>query len=392
MYKNTNELIEKYLEIVDSPKNKENKKYWDNADERYIVERWRGRSNRMFNVPYTMAMDIAGYSKVLDINCIDYYSDPRAQLHEQLRYAIWESENIDCNRYFENATFVSFGSVFEAAMFDAKINFLPNGAPWFDEKEHILEDKSKLLSFKSFDFYKSGLCAKAHDFYEQSKKNTNGYDVEVMFPITLRSPFSIAVMLRGLTNLLMDFYDDPDFVHELFGIITSYLKDFAYQRAKFLNKPIDKCMLFNDEIATPMVSNDLYVEFILPYEIELSNFCNGTRYWHSCGVSQDFYESVSSIPGLQMMHIGPWSDIKKAVQVFGSKQIPIEICLSNNRDMYEKTSEQMEAQLLEIKDICEGKVKYSVRCDGIGVIDTIDECTSKMKDWCKVAKMVFKPN
>lgn len=391
MYYNINELIEKYLKIVNSQKNKENKKYWDNADERYLVERWRGRSNRMINVPYTMAMDIAGYSKVLNINCIDYYTNPRAQLHEQLKYAIWEFENIDSNRYFENATFVSFGSVFEAAMFDAKINFLPNAAPWFDEKEHILEDKSKLLSFKPFDFYNSGLCGRAHNFYEESKKITSGYDIEVMFPITLRSPFSIAIMLRGFENLLMDFYDDPNFVHELLGTITTYLKDFAYQRAKFLNKPIDKCMLFNDEISTPMISNDIYVEFILPYEIELSNFCNGTRYWHSCGVTQNFYESVASIPGLKMMHIGPWSDIGKAVNVFGTKQIPIEICVSNNRDMYEKTSQQMEEHLLGIKSICDGKVKYSVRCDGIGVLFTIDECISKMNEWCKVAKQVFNP-
>ena len=391
MYDDIKPLLERYLEIVESPKNQNNRKYWDNADERYIVERWRGRSNRKTNTPYTMAMDIYGYSQVLGINCLDYYSNAKAHLHEQLRYGIWEFENIDSNRYFENAAFISFGSVFEAAMFDIDINYLPNGSPWYNERDTVFADKSKLLHIKPFNFYKSGLCPCALEFYETIKHLTKGYDIEVMFPITIRSPFSVAVMLRGLTNLLMDFYEDPEFVHDLFATVTGYIKEFMTKRSEFLNLPMEKCFLFNDEISTPMLSNELYKEFILPYEIELSKHCGGVRYWHSCGVSQAFFESVATLPNLKLMHIGPWSDIEKAANVFGGKEIPIEICVSSNRDMYEKTELQMIDQLQNIKGICDNKVKYSVRCDGIAVLNTKEETIYKMKQWNNAAKQVFNP-
>lgn len=391
MFEDTKKLIERYLEIVESPKNKKNKEYWDNGDERYLIERWRGRSNRKTNTPFTMAMDISGYSQVLGIDCAKYYTEPEANLHEQLRYAIWEFENIDSNRYFENATFSSFGSVFETAMFGGKVNFLPDQAPWYDEKQAVFADKSNLLKVKPFDFYSTGLCPKAIEFYEYAKKATAGYDIEPMFPITIRSPFSVAVMVRGLTPLLMDFVLDPGFVHDLMATITGYIKEYMQARSNYLGEPIPKCFLFNDEISTPMLSDAQYQEFVLPYEIELSNFCGGVKYWHSCGVSHAFYESVAKIPNLKLMHVGPWSDVAKAADVFGKKDIALEICVSSIRDMHEKTKEQMTEQLQEIKNACDGKVKYSVRCDGIAVLDTQEECMTKMKQWCEAATEVFQP-
>ena len=379
-------LAERYLEIVDSASNRENRRVWDNAGERYLLERWRGRSNRSEKAPFTMAMDISGYAQMLGIDCEAYYTQPDVNLHEQLRYAIWEYEHIDSDRYFENAVFSSFGSVFEASFFGSKIHYLKGSAPWYDERDAVFSDKKKLLNLKPFDFYTTGLCPRAISFYENAKDKLRGCGIEPMFPVNMRSPFSTAIMLRGLTPLLMDFYDDPDFVHALMSAVTGYLKEFMTARSRYLGKPIDECYLFNDEVATPMLSPDLFEEFILPYEIELSEHCGGVRYWHSCGVSQAFYSSVAKIPGLKMMHIGPWSDIEKAVEVFGPRQIPLEICVSSNRDMYEKTPDQMVKQLARIREICEGKVRYSVRCDGIAVLHTKEETLKKMDDWCRAAR------
>ena len=36
-----------------------------------------------------------------------------------------------------------------------------------------------------------------------------------------------------------------------------------------------------------------------------------------------------------MMHLGPWSDIQKAVEVFSQKDLVIEICLSSTADVYD---------------------------------------------------------
>ncbi|MDD5017424.1 MAG: uroporphyrinogen decarboxylase family protein [Eubacteriales bacterium] len=382
-------LLEKYVNIVYSKQNQENKKYWENADEPFLAERWRGRSLRKENTPFTMAMDISGYSKVLDIDCLAYYAKPEIQLKEQLRYAIWEYENLKCHRAFDNTAFVSFGTALEASFFGAKIHFLPGQAPWFDEREPIFKDKADLLKLKPFDFYNSGLCGRAHYFYETMKKLTEGYDINVMFPITLRSPFSIAIMLRGFENLLVDIYEDPEFFDDILTTIAGYLKEYAKARAKFLNEPMPKFMLCNDEISTPTLSDRLYREKVLPIERDLAVFAGGVRYWHSCGVTTDFYESIASIPGLQMMHIGPWSDVKKAAEVFSKKDIAIEICLNSVADIYEGNEDEMRAKLLSIKEACDGKVRYQVRADGFAVLNSVEFTMEKIRQWNKVALEVF---
>jgi hypothetical protein len=334
-------------------------------------------------------MDISGYCRVLDFRCSEYYRDPTAHLREQLRYALWESRNLDCDRYFENAVFVAQGSVFEASWFGAGIHYPDGQAPWYDEKNPVLADKSNLSRLKPFDFHTSGLSPTVHRFYEELKRMTAGFPIDVMFPLAMRSPFSIAIMLRGFENLLLDVYDDTEFFHELLATITGYLKEYATARAAFLGESVAPCMLFNDEVSTPMLSPGMYRDLILPYEAELGRHCGGVRYWHSCGVSHEFYEDVATLPGLKMMHIGPWSDVGRAAEVFGPRDIPLEICVNSVRDMYGRTESEMETQLAGIQDLCDGRVRYSVRCDGIAILDTEEECMRKIGEWSRAAGKVF---
>ena len=385
----TKVLIERYLEITESAKNQKNREYWENADEPYLLERWRGRSARRTKTPVTMAMDISGYVDMVGINCAEYYQIPEIQLRDQLRYAIWEAENFGCHRYFEPAVFIGMGSVLEASLFGAPIHYLPKQAPWYDEKNPVFADKSALLRVKPFDFHHSGLCEKIHQFYETYNRLTAGTGIDVMFPLTMRSPFSIAIMLRGFENLLLDIYDDPDFFHALLRTILEFLKEYTSARAAFLGTGIPRGLLFNDEISGTVISNAVYEEMILPYEIEWSEYCGGLRYWHSCGETQNFYESICTIPNLQMMHIGPWSDVAKAAEVFGARDIALEICVNSIRDMYEKTESEMIAQLTDIRAACDGRVRYSVRCDGIAVLSDRENCMDKMREWNRAALEVF---
>ena len=381
-------LLERYVEIVNCPKNQKNKKFWENSKEDYLVERWRGRSLRRENTPFTIAMDIAGYSSILGIDCAAYYSEADVNLRDQLRYAIWEFDNLDCHRYFENTVFGSIGSVFEATWFGADIFYLPGQAPWYDEKNPVLSSKKDLIKLKPFDFYDSGLCPKAIEFYEHHMKVCEPYGIRAMFPVAMRSPFSVAIMLRGFENLLMDMLEDPEFFEDLMDLITSYLIDYSTARARYLGEPEPTALLFNDEISTPILSNNMYKEMIFPYEKKIAAR-QGIRYWHSCGVTQSFYDSIAELPGLRMMHLGPWSDVPSAADVFGKKDIALEICLSSNRDMYEKDEEQMAGQLEEIKQACDGNVRYSVRLDGIAVLSSQQECLEKVAAWNRAAKKVF---
>lgn len=387
--RNVNGLLDSYLEVVNSPRNRTNAEYWENAHEPYLLERWRGRSLRRVKTPFTMAMDIMGYARILDIDCERYYTEGEEHLFHQLRYALWEQEHLECHRYFENAAFIGTAAVLEASFFGAKVTYLSAQAPWVDEKVHPVGSRADLLKIKPFDFYRSGICGRVHAMYETMRKLTRGHDIRVMFPVTMRSPFSTAIMVRGFNELLMDTLDDPGFVRDLVRVITDFLKEYAKKRAEFLGEPMPTCCLFNDEVSHPMISPDAYREFFRPAEIELAEFCGGARYWHSCGVSHPFYESVAELPGLRMMHVGPWSDIPMAVEVFGKKDIPLEICLNAVRDIYEATEDRMRRKLLSIRAACDGKVRYQVRADGFGIMGTVEEALAKIRMWNNVAREVF---
>ena len=384
------QLLEKFSGYVHSPENLAKKKFWLGEDRPFPIERWRGIPALKEKSTYTMAMDISGYSPVLGIDCAKYYSEPEANLIGQLQYGIWEYENIPGGRYFENTVFCSLASVYDASLFGAPVYFLPNQAPWYDEKNPVLKEKSDLLKLKPFDFETTGLLPTVRAMYEHHVKATEGFDIKPLFPTTMRSQFSTAIMLRGFENLLMDMIDDPDFFDDLMAHITGVYKEYATARKQYLGEDtLEPGLLGNDEVSTPMVSPMFYDELIFPYEKEIGEFWGGVRYWHSCGQTEAFYETVSTLPGLQLMHIGPWSDIAKAVEVFGPKDISIEICRNNNRDLYDKTEEEMEADLQAIKDLCEGKVKYQVRMDGIAILKNKEHTLEKIETWKRVAKKVF---
>ena len=388
---NTQELLEKFATYCDSPENIARKQLWEGEDtENFHNERWRGRSATKAGT-YTMSLDISGYSPLLNINCADYYSTAEANLHEQLRYGIWDMENIPGGRYFEKTVFCSVAGAFEPSLFGAKIHFLPKQAPWFDEKNSLLKDPADLLRLKPFDFETSGLMPLVREMYEHHAKLAEPFGIKPEFPVIGRSPFSVALMLRGFEDLLMDMMDEPEFFHDLMSFIVQYQKDYVLARKNYLGEDtLPGLLLFNDEISSTVLSDAMYREFIFPYEKELAEFFGGVQYWHSCGQSTAFYESVAQLPGLKLMHVGPWSDVAKAAEVFGKKDISIEICRNDVRDMYEKTPEQMEADLRNIKNICDGKVKYQVRLDGIAVLQTVDQMLEKVSEWRDAADRVFR--
>jgi len=389
--KETAALLEKFEQCVNSEVNENRKKYWLSEDNEFFnIERWRGRPARKENTTFTMSLDMSGYSPMLGIDCGKYYTDPEENLKQQLRYGIWDFENIPSGRYFEKSVFCSMASVFDASLFGAQIEFLPSQPPWYDERNPMLANKADLLKIKPFNFETSGLIPNVREMYEHHAKAVEGTTLKALFPTISRSPFSVAVMLRGFQNVLFDLIEDTDFFEDLMATITGTFKEYAKARKEYLGEDsYPGVLLGNDEIATPVLSPGLYEDYIYPYEEELAKFHGSVRYWHSCGVTQHFYEQVAKLPNLKLMHIGPWSDIEKAVKVFGEKDISIEICRNDVRDMYEKNYDEKVADLQHIKDLCEGKVRYQIRMDGIAAMSTIDDMLDKVNEWQRAAKFVF---
>ena len=380
-------VLDQYLEICESPENQRNAQYWTNAGEPWLVERWRGVSATKTGA-FTMALDIAGYSTVLDIPCPSYYETAESQLYGQMRYHLWEAEYLRCNRFFDTTAFASLGATWESSLFGANTIFPDGQAPWADIKNPLLKDRD-LSVLRTVDLKSAGLASRMHQFYERMSELTDGLGIRVMYPTLLRGPFSVATQLRETSRLLMDILDAPRFVHDLMRRITDGLKVHAQQRAEYLGEDVAPAKLFNDEIAMPMLSRTMYEDFILPYEVELAEFHKTVTYWHSCGVTDDFYESIATIPNLEMMHVSPWSSVEKAVDVFGKANIALDICVNPTKDVYDSTPDEMRAKLQSIKAACDGKVRYAVRADGFQIVRSVEHDLKKIRQWNDAAIEVF---
>lgn len=110
--------------------------------------------------------------------------------------------------------------------------------------------------------------------------------------------------LRGMSNALMDFYTDPDYVHKLYRALTDfYLR--VIERSK--NEIGIDGIFTSDDIGTqtgPFFSPEIFREFFKPYYKELIDKAHslGMHFWlHTCGNIEAFLPDFIEI-GLDVIH------------------------------------------------------------------------------------------
>jgi uroporphyrinogen-III decarboxylase len=133
-----------------------------------------------------------------------------------------------------------------------------------------------------------------------------------------------------------------------------------------------------------MISPRGYQEFVLPYEKKMGEFHGGLDYWHSCGKIDPIVQYIKEIPNLKMIHLSPFTDLKKSVEIIGNDHI-IEIVLNPIDDVERATPLQMEKKLSEIKSICEG-LRFTVRADAFQVLTSVENDLKQIKLWIKKAR------
>lgn len=374
-------LFDRMQEIIESPRNQANKEFWQ--PQLWYRDHWRGVPRKPVEgkIAFVVEPDNAFWHNVFDLDLRDYYTKAETHLEYQLRINDFKFKHFDDNTYYDGQLFIWFGVITELSFFEPPLVMFENREGWLDEAPLIqrIEDIERLTMP---DFYKSGFMPLIHEYYSRMQEMVGGR-FPIMFPTWARSPYCMAVHLRGMQNLLMDMLLNPELVHKLMRYTTDARKHWMLARAKFLGEPISPGHLFNDEVDFPTLSPQLYEEFVLPYEQELSQYEGGIIYWHSCGNTTGFLELIKQTPNVGMFHIGPWTDVKKAVEVMG--HLPLDVCVDPMKDMLECTPEQMEQRLRSIKEACLGSA-FAVRNDAIQVVKSVDQDLLKIKEWVSAAK------
>ncbi len=147
-----------------------------------------------------------------------------------------------------------------------KIIFYDAVMPDVDRTHPLLQHKSDLKKLHTPDFDKTGRCPVVVDIYRSFEAMTG-----VKASLAFCAPFSLAVNLRGMEKLIIDTYDDPEFVRTLFDFITDDLLIpwLTYLTEKFPDAP---AIVGADAFASlPMINEAIMERWVVPYIERLRN-------------------------------------------------------------------------------------------------------------------------
>ncbi len=161
------------------------------------------------------------------------------------------------------------------------------------------------------------------------------------------APWDQISRYRGVTNLLIDLVERPDFMHKMVRKLTdislSYLQQLedlelldnsAYSlhctpifTSDLPNKDPDSSKITRKNIwgrgtaqIFGSVSKEMHDEFDIPYMIETIGQC-GLSYYGCCEPLDKKVDIVEKIPNLRKISITPWADVNVAAEVINTRYV-----------------------------------------------------------------------
>ena len=164
------------------------------------------------------------------------------------------------------------------------------------------------------------------------------------------SPAATAVELRGMEQLMLDFYDNPEWVHRLVKFLcdgtAAYLDNLEARGLLHLNNESEWVgtggIGYTDELPAPGfnpnhvrlrdiwgmsqgqdlvgVSPSILDEFFMPYLIPVMERFGLTCYG-CCEPMHDKLDVVMKIPHLRRLSVSPWADVRKCAEGVGNRCI-----------------------------------------------------------------------
>lgn len=149
----------------------------------------------------------------------------------------------------------------EAADFGAVVDYFPDQPPAMREDQALLADKRRLATLVPPDPLGGG---RMHDRVRATALFKERVGNDMLIEGWVEGPCAEGADLRGINALMLDFYDDPAFVRDLFAMVTDVALRFA--RAQ-LEAGAD--LIGIGDAAASLVGPAIYEEFVWPEEQRL---------------------------------------------------------------------------------------------------------------------------
>ena len=166
-----------------------------------------------------------------------------------------------CERYGIDVPVVDLDAYnIEAEAIGQRLIFDENIMPDVDRIHPLIQDPKDLGKIKTPDFDKAARCPVVVEMYRLFEKMTGGKASPAFC-----APFSLAANIRGISQILMDIMEQPDFARNLFECVTEevlipwllYLKDKFPQAPAFVGA---------DALASlPVINETMMAQWVVPY-------------------------------------------------------------------------------------------------------------------------------
>jgi len=385
--KNITKLLDTVATLYISDENKRRQSLWQKDEPRVRGEiQWHGIPSGNAGIgdimPVTAETQNAIWLEVLGFTFDRYYTEPEYFLEYYLQIKIKKFLEIPDDTPIDMNIPIWFGVAFEAALLGQGVNLSPHEEPSFG-KDPIVTELTRFPS--SFSFENNKYLQFAKDFYIRIK-GLVGSDFDVTFPYWFRGPQGVALYIRGFGNFLSDLYINPEFAHRILRYVTDSQKCYIQWRSDYLEKPIEKVDLFNDDI--PLMSPEHYKEFIFPYEQELCEFTGGVYYWHSCGDISRHVSEIEKLSSLDLLDFGVSMEDKSIGLDNLSKNLTIEFRVLAQKYIQGADQDTMRKYMYEIIHYCKKKnlEKYILRTSGMSTLLGAEKDLLKLREWIEVSR------
>lgn len=211
----------------------------------------------------------------------EYVTDHRILVEAQLRTA---------EKYgFDYVSCIS-DPAREAADCGAVVQYFENQPPAIVEDKALLSDKSKLAQLKVPDPYGGGRMEDRVKAAELFRKKVGG---QLLIEGWIEGPCAEAADLRGINTLMLDFFDDPVFVRDLFDFILEM--ELAFAKAQ-IEAGAD--IIGMGDAAASLIGPRFYNEFVWPYEkkmVDAIHEMGGKVRLHICGNTNKILEGMGKL-------------------------------------------------------------------------------------------------
>ena len=271
---------------------------------------------------------------------IDYTKDGRKMAEAQLKFVT--DFGLDCLLTCSDPA----REVIDIAG-DGSVDWFTDQGPAINEGRAALAEKTQLRTFQVPDPLSGG---RMHDRVKSIELMRQAAGPGMSIVGWIEGPLALAAELRGINAIMLDFFDDPAFAHDLL----TFCADVAISYAPVQIAAGADTIGMSDAAAS-LIGPRLYAEFLWPEQRRVleslrHNYPDVIRRLHMCGCTDPLVPKMRELP-VDIYEIDFPADLKHARTSLGPDRV-IAGNVSTITDLFEGTPEKVYEACRRCHQIC----------------------------------------